>query len=113
MQQPAIDSTAAERSAELAVLRRKITSEGLQDGTIVECYNQSSDRWYMKITDGTVCAPNVNDPYLKLAQWFVSNSTSRIDASQQPGPCYIRTIIAIYSIPQGVARRSAAGGGRP
>ena len=93
------------------MMRRKITSEGLQDGTIVECHNDTSDKWYMKIMDGTVCAPESNDPHLKLAQWFESNSTSRIDGSQQPGPCYIRTIIAIHSVPQG-ARRSAAGGGR-
>jgi hypothetical protein len=95
------------------VLRRKITRDGLQDGTIVECHNDTADKWYMKITDGKVCATDVNDPHLKLAQWFVSNSTSRIDASQQPGPCYIRTIIAIHSVPQGTARRSAAGGGGP
>jgi hypothetical protein len=31
--------------------------------------------------------------------WFESNSTSKIDARQQPEPCYIRTIIAIHSTP--------------
>ena len=68
---------------------------------------------YMKITDGTVCAPDPADPHLKVAQWFETNSTSRIDARQRPEPCFIRTIIGIHSVPTGIARRPVAGGGRP
>jgi hypothetical protein len=32
-------------SAKLSGLRRKITSEGLPDGTIVECHDETSDKW--------------------------------------------------------------------
>ena len=64
----------------------------------------------MKITDGTV-GGDPADPHLKVAQWFESNSTSRIAARQQPEPCFIRTIIGIHSDPPDNAQRPAAGGG--
>jgi len=69
---------------------------------------------YMKIKDGTVvCAPDPDDPYLKSAEWFETNSTSRLDVKQRPEPCFIRTIIGIHCDPPSIARRPAAGGGRP
>jgi hypothetical protein len=84
----------------ILAMRQKIQSDGLKPGTIVQCHNDlTTDKWYMKIIDGTVCALNPDDPCLKLAGWFESNSTSKIDARQQPEPCYIRAIIGIHSTP--------------
>ena len=85
---------------EIIAMRQKIQSDGLKSGTIVQCHNdKSTDKWYMKIIDGTVCNSDAADPCLKLAQWFASNSTSRIEARQPLKPCYIRTIIGIHSTP--------------
>ena len=93
-------STTPQVASTVLAMRQKIQSDGLKPGTIVQCHNDSTtDKWYMKIIDGTVCALNPDDPCLKLAGWFESNSTSKIDARQQPEPCYIRTIIAIHSTP--------------
>ncbi len=84
----------------ILAMRQVIQRDGLKPGTIVQCHNDSTtDEWYMRIIEGTVDAPDPAEPCLRLARWFESNSTSKIDARQQPEPCYIRTIIAIHSTP--------------
>jgi hypothetical protein len=84
----------------ILAMRQVIQRDGLKPGTIVQCHNDSTtDEWYMRIIEGTVDAPDPAEPCLRLARWFESNSTTRIDARQQPEPCYIRTIIAIHSTP--------------
>ena len=68
--------------------------DGLQIGTVVQIKNDTdSDRWYMRITDGTVAGDLKVDPYLVGGQWLKANSKTNAEKPIRNNPVYIRTII--------------------
>jgi hypothetical protein len=73
--------------------------DGLQIGTVVQIKNDTdSDRWYMRITDGTVAGDLKVDPYLVGGQWLKTNSKTKAENPIQNNPVYIRTCKTIIEI---------------
>jgi hypothetical protein len=76
------------------------SQDGLRIGTVVEVLNDtSSDRWYMRITDGTVI-PDPAGPYLVGGHWLKANSTTVAERPLKTHPVFIKTIINVLSGPK-------------
>ena len=71
------------------------SQDGLAIGIVVEVLNDTTpDRWYMRITDGTV-AGDLTEPYLVGGQWLKANSTTVAEKPIENNPVFIKTIINV------------------